>query len=417
MKCLVVVLDACQPAYLGCYGNDWLVTPTLDELASHSVVFDQHFAPEPTPSAVRWNWLTGRWLLPDAATGRRRFPRLPQLLWEHDIATVLIGDERSPSRNRLPGRGWEAMHWIRQCRVGDLEQESPLGGTVQTAVEWLKTNQGLKNWLVWLELASLRAPWHPSEFDKEALEGHPEADLEPLFDPPLGQVLSKDIVTAEPSEAKSLVERAAATYAGVVYGVDQWLGMLLDQVRELGMYDELLIVITSDVGWPLGQHGVVGDQPAHLHEELIHLPLVVKLPNQEQAGRRVQQLTLAVDLMPTLAEAFGIPVPESVHGFGLLSTARGQPLQRREYICSHSRIENADQWLLRTHEWCLRLSGQTGQLFVKPEDRWEVNDVANLHPEVAEHLELTLRRFAEVLRQDRLDLVPLVRRELLRLAQ
>lgn len=417
MKCLVVVLDACQPAYLGCYGNDWLVTPTLDELASQSVVFDQHFAPQPWPIAVRWNWLTGRWFPTNETAHRRRLPRLPELLWEREIAAVFIGDERSPSRRRLPARGWEAMHWVRQCRTPDLEQESPLGGTVQTAVEWLKANRRVKDWLLWVELASLRPPWHPDEFDKEALEGHPEADLEPLLAPPLGCVLPRDAVTAEPGEAKTLVERAAATYAGVVSGVDQWLGMLLDQLRDLGLYEELMIVVTSDTGWPLGEHGILGDIPPHLHEELIHLPLILKLPHQEQGGRRIQQLTLACDLMPTLIEAFGGDMPPHLHGFSLLSTARGEPEYRREYVCAHAPGGAEEEWLLRTHEWAFRLTGQTGQLFVKPEDRWEVNDVAGLHLDVAEHLELTVRRFAEALRRDRLDLAPLVRRELLRTAQ
>lgn len=417
MKCLVIVVDGCQPAYLGCYGNDWLVTPTLDELASQSVVFDQHFAPEPAPSAVRWNWWSGRWTLTDQGASRSRFPRFPEILWERDIATVFVADERSPSRTRLPSRGWESVQWVRQCRVPELEQESPLGGTVQTAIEWLKVNQGVRDWLLWVEVASLRPPWHPSEFDAEALEGHPEADLEPLYDPPTGQLLPGPAPLNEPSETKTLIERAAATYAGVVSGVDQWLGMLLDQLRKLGLYDDLLLILTSDSGWPLGEHGVIGDNPLLLHEELVHLPLLIKLPGQDQAGRRVQQLTLGLDVMPTIAEAFGISAPESVHGFSLLSTARGEPQHRREYVCVHSAVAGREEWLLRTHEWCFRLTGQTGQLFVKPEDRWEVNDVAGLHPEVAEHLELTVRRFAEVLRQDRLDLAPLVRRELLRQAQ
>jgi arylsulfatase A-like enzyme len=416
MKCLVVVVDACQPAYLGCYGNDWLVTSALDQLAAQSVVFDQHFAVEPEASAVRWNWWTGRW----HHTRKRRRPGktvpLPRLLWQHGIATAFVGDERSASLGRLPRWGWEQVHWIRQCRVPQLEQESPLGGTIQAAVEWLQAHAAWDNWLLWVELASLRPPWHPDEFDAEALEGYPEAELAPQFDPVSGPLPQPDAPPEVQAQQKAELDRLAATYAGIVSGVDQWLGMLVQQLQELKLYDQVLLLVTADAGWPLGEHGIVGDLPAQLHEELIHLPLLVKLPHQEEAGRRVQQLTCSLDLYPTLAEAFGLPVPEGIHGHSVLAAARGQTRHRREYLCCRGQAGLDEEWVLRTHEWFFKLSGCSGSLFIKPEDRWEVNDVVSRYPEVAEHLELTLRRFRETLEQDRPDLAPVLRHELLRLA-
>jgi hypothetical protein len=406
MKCLVIVLDSCQPAYVGCYGNDWLATPTLDQLAAEAVVFDQHFAAEPTPPATRWNWLTGRYAAADRTLALYRFP---ELLWERGVQTAVIADERSPSLGRLGAVGWEEQHWIRRSRLPEIEQETLLGGSVQTAIEWLRANGDGDDWLLWLELAALHPPWDPATFDAEALEGHAEENLKPLFGPEPGPI------------AGELAERAAATYAGVVSGVDQWLGMLFDALREQGLHEQLLIIVTGDQGLPLGEHGILGPMPPRLHEELVHLPLLVRLPEKGEAGRRVHQLTQSIDLMPTLLEAFDLEVPDNLHGRSLLHLTRGEPGSRRDYLCSHGRSRSSEEWSIRTHGWYLCLPGiddqSAAKLCIKPEDRWEANDVCSLHPEVAEHLELTLRRFQAAVRADRLDQAPELRADVLKLAQ
>ncbi len=406
MKCLVIIVNRCQTAYLGCYGNDWLPTPNLDRFASESVVFDQHYADSPSEPGARRSWGTGRygffpggfdaWLAPS--------------LWQQGIATALIGDERSPSRDSRFADGWESQRWIRSDRLALLEQDSLLGGTVQTALEWLEDHGKQDNWLLWMELTSLRPPWSPAEHDPEALQGAEEAELEPWFDPPAGRV-GQEI-------AESDCRRLSATYAGVVSGVDQWLGQLFDNLRETGLYDELLILLTSDCGLPLGEHGQVGDGVPWLHEELVHLPLILHLPKGAEAGRRVQQLTQPVDLLPTLLGAFGQPIPEQVHGHSLLPVAHGKPVNMRDYACSRLHLGRAAEWAIRTQHWYFLLpSPEDGQrkvqLYVKPEDRWEVNNVVSQYPEVAEHLELTLRRLMAVKRRSRSPEFPELRPDVL----
>jgi arylsulfatase A-like enzyme len=413
MKCLVLIVNRCQPAYLGCYGNDWLVTSTLDRLAAESIVFDQHFAEEPAPRAARRNWRTGRY---GYAPPAPHADDLAQLLWRHQIKTALIADERSPSFGGRFGLGWESQQWVRRERLAELEQESLLGGTVQTAVEWLGQHGARDRWLLWVELTALQPPWEPAAFDAEALEGYEEAELEPWFDPPAG------LVAAERAEQDT--RRLEATYAGTVSGVDQWLGQLFDYLREKGLYDDLLIVLTSDCGLPLGEHGTVFDHRPWLHEELVHVPLLIRMPGGAEAGRRVQQLTQGIDLLPTLAEAFGLPVPAGVHGRSLLPLVRGEPVKLREYACSRARTAGHEEWSIRTHQWHLLLPVATAddpprspQLYIKPEDRWEVNDVLAQHPAAAEHLELTLRRFMAAARTDRLVEPPSLREDVLKLVQ
>ncbi len=407
MKALVIAVNRFQPAYLGCYGNDWLATPTFDRLAAESVVFDQHFADQPSPRGARAAWHTGRYAFAPPVLPSHM--GLARLLWEHGTTAAIIGDERSASIHSRFGSGWQAQQWIRRGQLTALEQDSLLGGTVQTAAEWLDGQRSQDSWLLWLEIDALQPPWEPTAHDAEGVEGLEEETLEPWFDPPFGRVGAEIAPEQE--------DRLSATYAGMVSGVDQWLGQLFDFLKEKGAYDDLLVILTSDCGLALGEHGLFGPVRPWLHEELTHLPLLIRLPGGAEAGRRIHQLTQPIDLAATLAEAFGIPVPELFHGQSLLPIARGGPQKLREYSCSALARANDEEWAIRTHHWYYLLplrSSETPprqpQLYVKPDDRWEVNNVLTQHVEVAEHLELTLRRFMAAAALDRVAERPELRK-------
>jgi arylsulfatase A-like enzyme len=176
---------------------------------------------------------------------------------------------------------------------------------------------------------------------------------------------------------------------------------------------------------PLGDHGFVGEHRPWLHEELVHLPLLVKLPGGKQAGRRVQHFTQPVDLLPTLLDAFGVNKEAtdgdiSSPGRSLLKLSRGEPTRLLEYACSVARLRGHEEWSIRTHQWHLIVPvagtahpSRNPLLYVKPDDRWEVNNVLSQHPDVAEHLELALRRFLGAA-EDGMNALPELRAEVLK---
>jgi arylsulfatase A-like enzyme len=259
---------------------------------------------------------------------------------------------------------------------------------------------------VWLDLAALLPPWEvPKEFiqpyfqeaeveteaEAEEDEGSEGEELEPLFDPNPGLLVPP---------ADQMLARLQHTYAAAISYVDAGVGLLLEELRQSGLADELLLLATTDHGQALGEHGMVGPLRPWLHDELIHLPLWMRLPGGTAAGRRVAALTQPVDLFPTLLDAFGI-VPPCNHGHSLLPLARGEKDQVRAYACGGLRIDDWAEWVLRTPDWgfILPVAGPEDaaprgpRLYVKPDDRWEVNDVLQHHLELAESLEQTLRAF------------------------
>jgi arylsulfatase A-like enzyme len=199
------------------------------------------------------------------------------------------------------------------------------------------------------------------------------------------------------------IERLQNTYAAAVSYFDNQVGQLLEELQERGLFDQAMVCFTADSSLALGEHGLVGDSSPWPYEEVIHLPLIVRLPGAAQAGRRVFGLTQPVDLFPTILNAFGLPVPEPVHGKSLWPLLGGKAEQVRPYACAGWWVGQAVVGALRTPQWGLVLPLVSDaevpaggpRLFVKPDDRWEVNNVVQHHLELADHLEQTFRAFVE----------------------
>lgn len=90
----------------------------------------------------------------------------------------------------------------------------------------------------------------------------------------------------------------------------------------MGIYDDTLIIVTTDHGHLLGEHGYTGKNYMHQYNQVANIPLFIRMPG---CGRkRVDEITQNIDLMPTLLEYFGIPVPERVQGVSLLPMLEGK---------------------------------------------------------------------------------------------
>jgi arylsulfatase A-like enzyme len=372
MKVLVVHAPGLHAGYLGCYGNEWVETPHLDRLAAEGIVFDQHYADCPgAPESLRTSW-----------TGRYCFP-LPG------------EDDTPPAGDRLSLADTLTAGGIAFIHAGGAK--ASVKGAIRTGLAALDRLTDRDRWLLWLDVPLLVPPWQvPDEFLERYFAEGPEEEAEPLTpwtDPPAGPL--------DPADNTGL-ERLQNTYAAVVTHLDAEIGRQLEAAA-----DDVLVCVTADRGLALGEHGVVGECRSWLHEEVIHLPLIVRLPGRAEACRRVFALTQPADLFPTLLETFGVPVPEAAQGRSLWPLLSGKTEQVRAYACAGRRVADAVEWALRAPEWGFILPvssaaedrSNTPQLYVKPDDRWEVNNVVQHHLDLAEHLEQTLHGFVQASRR------------------
>jgi arylsulfatase A-like enzyme len=117
-------------------------------------------------------------------------------------------------------------------------------------------------------------------------------------------------------------------YRGAVHYVDELVGRVLEMLREAGRLDGALLVVTSDHGENIGDHGLM-DHQCSLNDTVLRVPLLVRLPGAAQRGRR-DDLAQLTDLVPTVCEVAGITPPASSDGESLL-----RPLQRSHAIAEY----------------------------------------------------------------------------------
>jgi arylsulfatase A-like enzyme len=393
---------------LGCYGNLWTETPALDAFASEGVVFDRHFADATDGAGARRAWRTGRYHLPHPDEKALAEPAGDDLLAElrsGGVITCLILDESRPVRPDFE------IGWDQVVRVVPTEDETPLEATLDSTRSALEELADRDHWLLWIDLATPLPPWKvPEEFQApyvsgvEGEEADEESEEPEQAEEPLTPVEDVPKGPLDPTD-DTLFLRILASYSAAVSYLDAGIGQLLEDLRGLDG-EGPVVIVTSDCGQALGDHGYVGPVRADLHEEIVHLPLIVRLPGAVFAGRRVSGLTQAVDLATTVAECFGVRLP-SAHGHSLLPFVRGQAEIVRSYACSGRDVGNSTAWALRTADWSFHLSTRGAEaesapeprLFVQPDDRWEVNNVLQHHLELAEQLERTLRGFVAATRR------------------
>lgn len=347
MNVLLLTADGLAAHWLGCYGNEWVTTPHLNRLAAEGVVHDAHHAQLPTAEGASLVWppkpqVNGRCLLMPQATGPTAW--CPDMLLASK--PVLALDDISIA--------------VEEC------QAQPASWLVACGVDWL-----LPPWR--LARRSV-APYFGVDAITDA--GVP---LQPLLDPPEGT-----LPTDETGDL--LFQCVQHSYAAAVSRFDRLVGRVYQMLDGFAQLERTAIVVTSGYGLSLGEHGQIG-QP-ELHTACVHVPLVIRLPHAVEAGRHVTALTTTNDLPATI---LGLLQGDPRHG--LIPLWHGEP-GGHATVC-FGPLDGVRA--LRTPERFVTLAADgTGQLFVKPEDRWEVNDLRLKHLDEAEQLEAELCRLNPV---------------------
>ena len=143
-----------------------------------------------------------------------------------------------------------------------------------------------------------------------------------------------DHQTQQPLDPQSYdAQGMVAAYYAQIELIDDQVGRMLDALDASGQRDNTVIIFTSDHGEMLGDHALV-NKGCRFYEGAVHIPLIVSWPGHFQAGLRCEGLTELTDIVPTLLEVTGLPVPEDIHGKSLLPILTGQadPGHHRDFV-------------------------------------------------------------------------------------
>ena len=168
--------------------------------------------------------------------------------------------------------------------------------------------------------------------------------------------------------------------------------------------ENTMLVFTSTRGFPLGEHRRVGPCDEAIYGELVQVPLIIHVPEENAAGIRGRSLVYPCDLYTTLLDWFAVPeIPAQAIGESLLDEIRrGETAGARPCLPERSgrptRHSHARVVLLR--------KSSELELFAKPDDRWEVNNVSDRCLDIAEELQAEIPRYLEHLNNGTLTELP-----------
>lgn len=354
---LVIAVDGLRASALGPYGNTSFATPALDELAAASLVCDWCFGESvDMPTICRCQWQS------DA--------RLIESLTQRGYEATLITDDAAVADFNGAGDFQDRVVLpVAEATRADDATDTAIGRVFAAASETLE-NAASRPRMIWLHSRGMYGPWDaPLELQEELLardEG----------DPPPDDVIQPPDLWLDESSDPDAAFRWSCAYAAQMMALDACLTGLL---RTIGEKDgqQWLVVLMGLRGFPLGEHGRIGGVDSRLYAEQLQVPLLWRLPRGRTKLSRSQQLVSLAD------------VPAA-----MLSSIEGG-FQTIERDAVHS-LGPASERAIRTAEWSLRCEPASGesvsaeetqcQLFVRPDDRWEANDVAGLCPDVVESL-------------------------------
>ena len=416
---LLIITDQQRAECLGAAGNSDIRTPNIDSLARDGVHFNECFCPYPVCTPSRYSVISGQYAHQHRAWSNHSSLRpdiesFPAILRDAGYRTAAVGkmhytptyqdvgfDEMILSEQNGPGRWDDDYHrelkaeglfdWNdledqeHQYRTGARKEYWDTFGALPSNLpkefhssEWIG-DRALDLINAWngdpqLLTVSFVKPHHPFDPPVEYMNAYDPSRLELLpgwtnecYKHDLD--LNRGYFPNEQLDEEALRLVMALYYAGIEH-IDLQVGKLVRALRRKGRYDNTLIIFTSDHGEYLGHHHLLL-KGNYMYDPVSRVPLVVKHPQNRDAGTKSDALVNLVDLAPTILTAAGAATPKAMVGVDLATP----PVERE---AAFSENNNGEQVMVRTHSHKLLLHRglDTTQLYDLERDPQELNNLA-----------------------------------------
>lgn len=352
MKAIMVMYDSLNRRMLEPYGCSWTLTPNFRRLADRCVQFDNCYVGSMPCMPARRELHTGRLNFFHRSWGPLEpfDDSMPEILKNAGIYTHLVSDHQhywedggctyhTRYNSWEISRGQEGDPWkadlsctydkktIFKNKKGILsfpayrgmlthdeinrrtmatEEKTSQAVTFQCGLEFIDRNHAQDNWFLQIETFDPHEPFYTLKEDKMLYPYSFAGDEETDADwPPYAPV----------AEDENTVRHVRYEYAALVSKCDRYLGKVLDAMDRYDLWKDTMLIVNTDHGFMLGEHGWWGKSAMPVYNEIAHIPLYVYDPRRKQLGGvHRQALVQTIDLAPTLLEYFGQPIPEDMEG-------------------------------------------------------------------------------------------------------
>ncbi len=327
---VLISLDTLRADHLGCYGYPRPTSPALDALAAESAVFTSAIAPAPWTLPSHISLMTG--LLPEshqvtqadrvlapALTTMAETLRPLGLRQEAVTGGVLL----VPSYGF--NRGFDAFR-----TVGRIDSDRSARQAGREACRIIE-DEGDGGLFLFIHTYQIHSPYYPPAEYAARFEERPDARRKFDVDG-LGYHRTRRHAPLPDADRRDMIDLYDAE---IRFTDDELIKPVVETLRRTGQYERTLLIVVSDHGEEFFEHGAWGHNRT-MYQETLHVPLIVKPPGPSRPGRRVEAPAGLVDVLPTVAEALGMPAPKDLDGASLwpLIAGPGRPRPSRPLAAS-----------------------------------------------------------------------------------
>ncbi len=431
MRILYLDLDTLRADHLGCYGYRRNTSPNIDRIAAEGAVFENYYCSDAPCLPSRAALMSGQFGIHTGQVGHDGTAADRR----HDGSTRSFSDSlrqlslpntlaRAGCAKRTYVGGFGERHssysfyagFNEICDTGKRGVESAEEVT-PTALDWLERNGTDDHWFLHVNYWDPHTPYRaPADF------GNPFAD-EPMPDWITADVLAEHNRLPGPHTAQDInmwdnqvpekwprqpgdiptMERLKDLFDGYDCGIrymDQHIGKLLDKLEDLGVLDDLMIIVSADHGENFGELGLYAEHATADHPTC-RIPFIVRWPQKVAVGGRRRALHYNLDLAPTLAELFQAPPRPEWDGRSFATSLLGDRDEGRDELilsqCAHvcQRSVRWDRWLyIRTYHDGFHLFDHE-MLFDLEQDPHEQNNLATENPDLVKEAVYRLSHWHE----------------------
>jgi arylsulfatase A-like enzyme len=332
---IFIVIDALRADHLGAFGYERDTTPHLDRLAEEGFVFSRAYSASSWTLPAVASYMTSVYptvhgltraptddvflALPDG------FTTLAESLRAHGLRTAAITSQPWISDRTGLTQGFDESRWVAHASLPD---ESRI--LADELIEWVDLHQD-EPFFLYAHFMGPHSPYDvPSEHTGRFTAGlevpASVAEFHRLYEFESESDAYRTIVEQARRDGltRDDVEYLRAEYDEKLAFTDASIGHLLGHMRDRGVLDESLVIVTADHGEAFYEHGTIF-HGQHLYEEIVRVPLILRLPGGLEESRRIDEIAELIDLYPTIHELLGLPIPDGILGESLVPVLHGEP--------------------------------------------------------------------------------------------
>jgi arylsulfatase A-like enzyme len=396
---LVITVDTLRSDRLGCYGYGLPTSPNIDRLAAEGVLFETVCCQAPLTLPSHCSIFTSRYTISHGAVGHayplsKDVTTLAEILKASGRSTAAFVSNHVLAAEYGLSRGFDTYWEIHRLENSDRvalkrQNQDP---TTEAAIAWLREHES-KPFFVWIHWFHPHKPYDPPAEYAARFAGRAGGhtwSTEELNDVWLG---TREMPPEE-------VTRLNRLYDGEVAFSDAQVGIVLEELRRLGVDDRTLVVFTGDHGEVLYEHDRYFGHDLMLYDACMHVPLIIRYRGWSPA--RIQGQVQSIDIMPTVLALLGVPAEVPLQGKDLGPLVRGQGDATTEIAICQSyppKDKSLPIFGLRTESSKLILheteDGFRQELYDLREDPGETRDLSQVDSLRADALEAYYLRWAE----------------------